>query len=991
YRDAWLDELLRGEGRGDHAAHPRCVCEHPHCQKAVAEVRCRDCHGCELLSIECMIREHQRCPLHRVQRWNSQLGYFEDVSLKKLGLCFEIGREVHPDRKCANPKRAPGKRFVVIDGEGLHDVELWYCNCGRGKSFTVQLLRMKWLPSTGKRPKTAATFNVLRRYHLMSLESKCSMGEFYNSLARQTNNTGEPPASRYQEFINMTREWRNLELLKRAGCGHVTEGIANSKPGSCALECPACPHPGQNLPPDWKNVSEDRKFLYALFLALDANFQMQRKDVSSEKSDPDLGNGLAFFGEVNAYMGHLEQHWDQKQPKSTCVAHDAVNTPDKESRGTASSGIGTVDCARHNMKRPKGVGDLQAGERYLNMDYMFFMSLEDSELQLFFVSYDIACQWHKNIWDRMQIYPRRLQELNGARKWVFLVPKFHLPAHIELCNINFSFLYTRYVGQTDGESPERGWSHINPLATSTREMGPHLRREVLDDHFNDCNWKKILGMEKNFLEKITHYVPEMVKTRVDTLKQEGSLPLQTVRKWTKMSLRWEKDAKRRNPFQRKTKKVTLASVRYEIALEGGGVVQGETDSSEMLAMGLKLEQVNQKRVMLERCSKARRKILSWMETQTQFMPEVAVLRTAAAAERAEASRAKPVAGELVQDTPCLPELQEYEFRLRMGQAHEALFDLRHELLLRTNEFKHQKDRHGVRDGSRAQAKLAAIKQQMDRATEMYRVAWAALVVLGKRLNRRGWDVNLKPLLDADVRQMPEAAFRRRKGKKLKETAAAKKKRRVEARRPISWIWLADGSAAHADRNPAMNEALRIEWAKTRALGLRNTEEVDLLEEEMRRTPDYLFWKAEWWLEKKIHVGDTQCPDLQNDARQREGHDAYATRQAHILRTVGEHFQRDWVNVPAMISAGRADVAAAEAEAVTARAEQGEDVDEDEDEDQDEEDESESEDEDREGGPYGQDDEDADDGGEEDDADADAGDDEGDSEDDDGSLMDTYLD
>lgn len=58
----------------------------------------------------------------------------------------------------------------------------------------------------------------------------------------------------------------------------------------------------------------DHRFLYALFLALDANFRMQQKDVSSEASDPYLGNGLAFFGEVNSYMAHLEKHWDQSQP-----------------------------------------------------------------------------------------------------------------------------------------------------------------------------------------------------------------------------------------------------------------------------------------------------------------------------------------------------------------------------------------------------------------------------------------------------------------------------------------------------------------------------------------------------------------------------------------------------------------------------------------------------------------------------------------------------
>ncbi|KAJ7788327.1 hypothetical protein B0H14DRAFT_2398495, partial [Mycena olivaceomarginata] len=80
--------------------------------------------------------------------------------------------------------------------------------------------------------------------------------------------------------------------------------------------------------------------------------------------------------------------------------HDMVDKPDREARGTASSGIGAVDCAHHNMKWPLAVGDLQLGERYcgyINMDYMFFRSITGSPLLRFFISYDIACQWHINI------------------------------------------------------------------------------------------------------------------------------------------------------------------------------------------------------------------------------------------------------------------------------------------------------------------------------------------------------------------------------------------------------------------------------------------------------------------------------------------------------------------------------------------------------------------------------------------------------------------
>ncbi|KAJ7621800.1 hypothetical protein DFH06DRAFT_1009728 [Mycena polygramma] len=115
--------------------------------------------------------------------------------------------------------------------------------------------------------------------------------------------------------------------------------------------------------------------------------------------------------------------------------------------------------------------------------------------------------------------------------------------------------------------------------------------------------------------------------------------------------------------------------------------------------------------------------------------------------------------------------------------------------------------------------------------------------------------------------MLEAVFRKPGTKPQKEIHKVRNKRKLAAR-GISWIWLADGSAADADRIPAINEgeycdsrvggriltctsaALRIEWARTRALGLRNTEEVDLLEEEMRRTPVFLRWRADWWESKK---------------------------------------------------------------------------------------------------------------------------------------------
>ena len=99
----------------------------------------------------------------------------------------------------------------------------------------------------------------------------------------------------------------------------------------------------------------------------------------------------------------------------------------------------------------------------------------------------------------MKIFPHEQVVLNNVKYIRFLVPKFHLPAHVEECNLAFSFNLTKGVGRTDGEAPERGWANINPAAQSTKEMGPGSRRDTLDDHFGDWNWKKIIKLGKLFV------------------------------------------------------------------------------------------------------------------------------------------------------------------------------------------------------------------------------------------------------------------------------------------------------------------------------------------------------------------------------------------------------------------------------------------------------------------------------------------------------------
>jgi hypothetical protein len=114
--------------------------------------------------------------------------HFDQVTLKQLGLRIQLGHPV--GEACANPKRAFGNDFVLLDTHGIHAVGVDYCGCETAQKQHVQLLRQRWFPATVASPKTAATFRVLEHFHYLNFESKVSAFEFYRGLMREMNNTG---------------------------------------------------------------------------------------------------------------------------------------------------------------------------------------------------------------------------------------------------------------------------------------------------------------------------------------------------------------------------------------------------------------------------------------------------------------------------------------------------------------------------------------------------------------------------------------------------------------------------------------------------------------------------------------------------------------------------------------------------------------------------------------------------------------------------------
>lgn len=116
-------------------------------------------------------------------------------------------------------------------------------------------------------------------------------------------------------------------------------------------------------------------------------------------------------------------------------------------------------------------------------------------MQRVVISYDIACKYSIYFDDRMahEAYPlltaEEITKLGTIEK-VWLVPKFHLGAHIEACADSYSFNITPDVGRTCGELVESNWSSLDRMARIIREEGFGNRKETVNDCMADWNYRK---------------------------------------------------------------------------------------------------------------------------------------------------------------------------------------------------------------------------------------------------------------------------------------------------------------------------------------------------------------------------------------------------------------------------------------------------------------------------------------------------------------------
>ncbi|KDR84217.1 hypothetical protein GALMADRAFT_54716 [Galerina marginata CBS 339.88] len=815
------------------------------------------------------------------------------------------------------PEHATGSWSCVSEWTPPDDAEFALDPTGESYDAALDMDVMDEL-SDDKTPATEAKGKKRSKVslHMLALTTKASTYDFYRSLEKLTNNTGiDPPKSRYRALLRMVLQWRHLKLLKRGGRGHDSSGVAGTKPGELALRCPSCPIPGVNLPEGWEEAPVGMKFLYMMIICMDANFWLKNQLVSSYSQDPGLGTGWAYMVPRKGYKAYVLSRASDGDI-STCVGLQALakaNT--KYLYGLRYTGVNLAACGRSEMILPLGVGNLQKGERYANMDYIFAMVMQ---------------------WVLVAL-------LRPA------IPKLHEPMHQTKGHHMYSFNYIPGVGLTDGECPERVWGPHNALGNSTKTQGPGSRQDVLDDHFAFWNWLKYINMGRTLLRRYKAAVAQR------NLQQEGhrgltnSLDTELVGKWEKLCVEWEQDAsfpkKKKNPYHTKDAYLSEAQVKKELAeeeerrLAQGGVSLHATSAWSFFQMGLDLEDtqhrlkrlsktnagklnitLGQERTLTEERNILRGRIRAWEQLLHIYMPGLLQYQTDLAKRTSSQSDSPPKSEHpedfelwlpshlpaAVRATVCSSGLPKIEERLRDAQCSDALDKIRCILKVKSRMiyFKN-KNLRGQRDRTRSRTIIDRVHQKARNAADRYRSARRGKLALA---GPGQWEETFRVLEDRDIRgyQDPNRLHTRvgRRGvledEQLDQAQSEQpesndegfvlfneeRSRRDgtgETRRTLSWIWLTTPSS---DADDNQDEILRVEWAKSRARASRAREEVMLLKEEMRRVLAFLQWKAGWWTER-LEPRDGLTKEL------KEGIQAFAKSQSKLQEDLATHFRTLW--------------------------------------------------------------------------------------------------
>ncbi|KAG8820531.1 hypothetical protein FRC17_010124, partial [Serendipita sp. 399] len=623
---------------------------------------------------------------------------------------------------------------------------------------------------------------------------------------------------------------------------HSAFDTSVSTPNLMPVMCPACPRPSINIPANWMTViPQAEHWLVRRFVHFDANFRLVlSKQTKRDPNDQSLWSDGGFFANPREYEEYLKTADVPQQEPSECSNHRALSNTSR---------------SRYNHLEVTGIAgagfvNLYKGERYVNSDFAISHIMRGMIGILEVVlSYDIACQYQRNFQARFErlsaflLLPIQLIIL-------FLIPKFHLPAHKTECRYRYSLNYCKKVGRTDGEAIERFWSSHNHLSGSTMRMTPGARMDTLNFHFNDWNWRKTVKMGSTLSERLK-MAEEMLAYHTTLLSDLAmSIGEEKAGEWTALEDGFEIDNARQSIYQPIADQApTRAQILQQLTQFNAPIpnprVEGGNGYPAMVLWindGLDIEEsqhrlrvhaqtindgsterqridLNRKRAtLLDRIAtwKAHRpEIILEDDEDNGLLPEVINLPLPSTVPFGEQDDA----------------LRDIERQLREAQAFDYLRGLRKSLSQEIAVLR-EKERHhrGQEANFRSLALLGHVRVETRFNSDRYRTAYQALVLLGGDIHRE-----LMPLRVEDVSAANVFRYTRELGRGFNTTT--------------SWIWRQTQIGEEAQDDSWLQEVLRVQFLEAKVNRDRWAEECKLVRAELGYTLETFDYMRQIWLER----------------------------------------------------------------------------------------------------------------------------------------------
>jgi hypothetical protein len=163
-------------------------------------------------------------------------------SLRDLGVQLPLG---HNGDVCLFRRPRPSP-VTILHSNGMHAIDIIYCNCPGAPIPRIQLLRARLWPATLLSARTAATFELLRLFHTADHRAHVNVTDFYRSLELMTDGVG----LHVMPVSNSLRVRVDRTLTRLSGW---------CRPASCHCQTVAR---RKDAPPRWSVSSPRRRCVY---------------------------------------------------------------------------------------------------------------------------------------------------------------------------------------------------------------------------------------------------------------------------------------------------------------------------------------------------------------------------------------------------------------------------------------------------------------------------------------------------------------------------------------------------------------------------------------------------------------------------------------------------------------------------------------------------------------------------------------------------------